>query len=147
MLIISTIWHTGTNSLIDMLGLDPALKTIEWDQIHCSAETVELAKEHEVHTTYRDPFEVAVSWANRGLVHRAPGRIDMRWYHQWRYWGMTKAVVHAMDELPKRLNSEPDILGLYQTLKDKDWEAYYSHIPKLWVPFATEVRRNKWLGR
>ncbi len=105
MILVTTVWHTGTHSLVDWLNVEP--QEIRW--LHCCNEAVELAKSgnYKVVTTYRDPAETALSWAKRGNF---PSDV---WREQWTAYKdiYPLAEVIPVTELRQRLNRHPDKPG------------------------------------
>ena len=84
MIIVYTVKHSGTHSLLEKLGLllgDP-LKGHAWQQYHCTNQTAGYLKQglwnpddpnsgvERIHTTYRDPYKVAITWANRYVLDK-----------------------------------------------------------------------------
>lgn len=114
MILLSTIWHTGTHSAAHHFFGDwqEKLRTGELVWIHCSPLALEMANRVDntgvpsvkVLTTYRDPVKVAQSWARRGSFS-----VDT-WCEQWDMWGqiIPKAEVHSVDELSVRHASHPN---------------------------------------
>jgi len=133
---------------MDLLVKDHSKRGIDWEQIHCCDETLEMAKNGaDVHTTLRNPYHVAISWANRGRIGLSP-RIDKKWFYQWEKWAEIApyATIHPVKDLQTRSNSKSDDLGLYDALEN-DLDKFYQHVPKEWVDHAlnltVEVQRAK----
>lgn len=97
MILLTTVWHTGTHSLRAQLPGE-----VKW--LHCCQEAVELALggDYETLTTYRDPRETALSWLRRS--NTIPSDV---WREQWRAWDQISRVarVYRMSELETRLAS------------------------------------------
>ena len=110
MILITTVRHTGTHSLMAELNVDHSKRSTEWDQFHCDLRIFELIKSgkfSEVHTTYRDPVEVAVSWLKRAKTPKVGDNTRNSWSAQWLAWSEIThyARVHHMHELSEKLNS------------------------------------------
>lgn len=128
MIYVTTVWHSGTHSLIKHLGLEPALKDKTWIQLHCNWKMVEVAEsgEGEIYTTWRDPREVAESWCKR----KNPFPTD-KWRLQWDAYAKIapRSIVIPVTELGHCLNSDPraatciapelDIEYAYLTVEDQ----------------------------
>lgn len=133
-LLISTVYHTGTHSLVDHLGLDPKEKQRSWDWIHCCQDVIDKADQYDIHTTFRDPYEVAISWANRRDITQG----ERKWREQWRCWAelVPIATIYPVEDLPPRLSSVKDPSGLYEMLRNGDMDAYHRKIPFNFVEIA-----------
>jgi hypothetical protein len=102
LILVSTVWHSGTHSLVSMLGIPN--EEMKW--LHCCREAVELAESGQferVITTYRDPVDVGISWCKRGEF-----RPDI-WREQWTAYNqiVPHAVVYSVESLDRKLNSHP----------------------------------------
>lgn len=114
---------------------------------HCGAGVLDKLSDgpglyREVVTTQRDPYHIAISWANRGQLDSA------EWEAQWDcYAGLLKVkakypdwvkVVLIDDTLP-RVNTHPDKYGLYDALKRKDMKKYHKHVPTDMLDYALNL--------
>lgn len=121
MILLATVAHSGTHSLEDFLG-DVELHD------HCSPKLLDYIKTRHcpIAMTYRNPFRVAASWANRGQFER------MDFIEQWTYWLKIKpmATVYRVEDLPVKLHTHADTLGVHKALDNKDWNTFYKHVPK-----------------
>ena len=111
-----------------------------WEQVHCGPRVLEEFDGCEWHTTLRDPWRVAVSWANRGRIDiKEPGG-EMKWFQQWRYWAeiAKSAEIHPIAELENHLGAENDRLGLYKALETQDFNYYHGYIPFDFIEFALQ---------
>lgn len=128
MILITTVFHSGTHSLIK----DLALPAGEWIDKHCCPKAVEMAQSgrYEVHTTYRDPYRVAASWLNRDRLKDAD-----YWFRQWGAYSqiVPMATVHKP---VSRENTFSDVLGLHEALDRGDMDYYFKHVPKEWIDFV-----------
>jgi len=102
MILVTTVWHTGTHSLVDMLGVPT--KELKW--LHCCDEALKLAKSgncDRVVTTFREPADTALSWAKRKFPFRS-----RQWREQWAAYSkiVPYAEVYPVDTLDQRLNSD-----------------------------------------
>lgn len=99
MILVSTVWHSGTHSLVDWLDVEP--QEIKW--LHCCPEAVQLAQSDDYRciTTYRNPRDIAISWARRGDF-----RPDV-WREQWSSYRdiIPFAEVIPVTRFEKRLGS------------------------------------------
>lgn len=126
---------------MEHLNLDQSEKKHKWNTRHCSPEMVDAAKEgyHDMHTTLRNPYHVAISWANRGKANLG-SQSNPTWYEQWNCLAqiIPLATVHKMDEFNNRVNTAPDKLNLYKAIEANDMEYYYQHVPKKWINHAID---------
>jgi len=139
MILVTTVWHSGTHSLVKDMGLDDKDKQVTWDMMHCCDSMVDASSDNEMHITIRDPFHVAMSWANRGRIGLSD-RIDRKWYLQWRCLSEIApvATIHPVEELGVRLHSHSDELGLYEAYHKQDFDKIYDHIPREMIDYALE---------
>lgn len=73
---LATVWHSGTQYFKYGLEQAGAIKFV-----HFHSEEIE--PEGQLFTTYRDPYKVAASWANRGYFDGQYPDIYNRWLGQW----------------------------------------------------------------
>lgn len=127
--LVSTVWHTGTRSLIRTLG-GPCY---EIKRLHCSTEAVRHAQYYEydrVVTTYRDPLETAKSWARRAPHWR---------YDKWRYQWDCYLKILPFAEVIK-------IEDLDCTVGDDDDKPYNGTPPASEVDYVYKLlEESKWL--
>ena len=141
MIFLATVWHTGTHSVRSQI---PATD-VYWH--HCGADVLSKLDGgpglyREVVTTYRDPYQVAVSWANRDQLEAD------EWCGQWDCWAGLMAIkeqyfdwvklIKIDDTLP-RLNTQDDKLNLYPALRDGDMDYYYSQVDKQLLDYALDI--------
>ena len=93
MILLSTIWHTGTHSLQTQLRKEG----FEVKQLHCCEDALRLSREMETYTTYRDPYEVAAAWIVRSKLPKWLSEWERQWthYHQIKH----NATVINLDDL------------------------------------------------
>ncbi len=140
MILVATLIHTGTHSFLR--SLEPREK----QHFHFTYDSEGLAaryrKADEVYVTYRDPYHVAISWANRRMREISNPRGRNGWYNQWEAWAkfvaLEKTVVVPVTTLKDRLHSKPDTHKLYPILEAGDMEQYFNCIPEKAVNFALE---------
>lgn len=127
--VLMTIWHTGTNYLMQKLDVD---------QMHCSPENIEKAKDREIITTYRDPLEVAASWANRYGKEKPIGEqkeLEKEWFKQWDCWHqiLDRAKVYNVAQFEGRKVKSFTDRGAHKALKQRDLETYFTFVPRRWI--------------
>lgn len=136
--LLSTIWHSGSEYMRKRLLEQGHNVTFQ----HCEGHVWKVLKGtdfDEIHTTLRDPYLVAASWANQYNIKDAA--IDSYWYTLWMNWSRLvhhhDAIIHHVHEFDGSVvNSKGDPLGLKLALKEGDIEKYWQHIPKNWIGFA-----------
>lgn len=137
MILVSTVWHSGTHSLVESLEGEAI-----W--VHCSPEAIEMAKSggYEVYTTDRNPYRVAASWYNRGRWGRKTW--ETRWRSQWEsYRDIRKfATIVPIDEIPERLNDHADTEGMHKLLDDGDLDEFHKRFGKRWINLAMRCNRG-----
>jgi len=131
LIFITTVWHSGTHSLIDHIGKP-------YEQIHSSFEALEVVKkgDHEAWTTYRDPHRVAASWLNRG---RWGADIWLnRWYDQWKYYHLIRPYAHCIpvEDLNCKVSTSDDKTGLHGSLDAGEYGKFYKAFPKKLIDYA-----------
>ena len=138
MILLTTVKHSGTNSLKALIGGDVELR-------HCSDDIwQDLDKYDSIVTTYRDPLRVAASWANRGLFSEHDHLMERTWRAQWRNWVRIYplARVYPVDEMGIRLNRHDDIKGLHKALDDGDIKTYYRQVPINEIDYVLNLTRE-----
>jgi len=130
-ILVSTVWHSGTHSLQKQLG--------ESELRHCCPEIFDdLDKYDSIATTYRDPLRVAASWGNRDRFINHEHYLKRTWYRQWECWHQIKeiATVYPVGVLGERINIFEDKKGLHKALDEDDMEHFYKHVPIKAIEFA-----------
>lgn len=123
MYLVYTIEHTGTQSLNQYLGRSGEI-------FHCG-EDIDFTQFDEIHTTYRNPYRVAASWANRGKLDY------FEWSKQWEAWhNRPESITYRINDLPVKINSHPDTYGLHKALDNGDLEHFYKHVPEKYIEAA-----------
>lgn len=91
----------------------------------------DIEKWDEIATTYRDPYRVAASWANRDRFRINDAQIERTWYRQWECWDKVKSMakVYPVSELGHRLNTHEDKYGVHKALDEGDMDHFYKHVP------------------
>ncbi len=136
MILLTTVPHTGTQYMRRLLS------ECEMKQTHCDPETVLEAQsgEFEVITTYRSPVRVAASWANRDKFINDQERPD--WFRHWSCWAeileLKPLIYNVSDFTGPVANGQIDKYGLHKAIDDKDWDYFYSVVPRRFVTYANE---------
>lgn len=136
--LLSTIWHTGSEYMRRVLEMQGYNVTFQ----HCEAHLWKVlsgTEFDEIHTTYRDPYLVAASWCNQ--YDPKDLFFEISWLTLWSNWRKLiierKPYVHLVEDFTgKPINSAGDRLGIHKALQDKDWDRYYSHVPVEWIDAA-----------
>lgn len=137
-LLISTIWHSGSEYLRSDLQAQGHNVTF----CHCDQEVFRLLGGTEfdkIHTTFRSPFHVAASWGNQYDLEDE--FIEQQWFVQWSNWvcliDYHRAEIHSVKDFAgPPINEKPDTRNLKQALKDGNMDYYYSIVPQHWVEHA-----------
>jgi len=133
-ILLTTVKHSGTHSLLEVLGKDNV------ELRHCCPGIFEDIEQWDsIATTYRDPYRIAASWANRGFF-KPDYPLGRTWYVQWENWHKVKplATVYPVDEIGHRLNSSEDVLRVHQALDDGDMNHFYRYVPKEAIEYALQ---------
>lgn len=134
--LVSTVWHSGTHSLIEDLG--------GGELLHCSPDALHKAKsgDYEVWTTWRDPHRVAASWFNRGRW--GSRQWERRWRSQWECYHKIKhyATVVPVEALAVRRNEKPDNTGMHALLDKGLIKSFYATISKELIELAYGQERS-----
>ena len=141
MIILATIWHTGTQYA--MHNLVPQARQIHcnhpalWPEIEAHDGDVQL------HTTFRDPYLVAASWGNQ---YPRLDEVASEWFGQWDDWAKIMdmgATAHLVSEFAEaRIGSKPDRKNLHRYLAQKNMSAFHDIIPHRWTDYAMQIVRN-----
>lgn len=134
MILIATIEHSGTHSLGSLFKDMNVL----WQ--HCD-RNIDTSKFTATFTTYRDPYRVAASWANRINIPFKESTI-LKWNKQWSIWRDLEAEEIALSTLPI-LNKYPDKLGLHDALDKGDLTYFFQYVSQEHIDFALECARIK----
>lgn len=130
MILIRTIEGAGSHSL---------QKHLDGGRIdHFAGSDIDPDDYDEVHTTYRNPLEVGVTWANRQMKSLNCDHVRNWWFNSWREWveQMPGMVLHDVKDLPDKEHRGEDKLNLYGALARGDMVYYYHFIPKHFIDFA-----------
>jgi hypothetical protein len=104
----------------------------EYELRHCCyAMFDDIDKWEEIATTYRDPYRIAASWANRDRFRITDAQIERTWFRQWDCWDKVRGMstIYPVGELTERLNTFEDKYKLHQALNNNDMEHFYKHVP------------------
>ena len=142
---LTTIKHTGTTYFEK--GFKAHCK--DFDLKHINQEVLDSIKpEWELYTTYRDPYRVAASWANRHMFNE-PKNIEY-WRESWRCYqkllelnpvilDFTKGqVFEGIDFGDKPLNKFNDAYELHKALDFCEYDKIYKFLPKEHIDYAIE---------
>lgn len=132
--LLATIWQTGTQY---MLRQFPGAR-----QVHCYAHMVEQLDDlppGRIITTFRDPYLVAASWANR---YHWP-EVEGTWREQWEVWAeiveMGAEVFHVADFDGPVVKPTPHDRGAKRAYQRGDMAAYFRYVPESLVEFALTI--------
>lgn len=144
MRVLTTVWHTGTQYVMQHHERDAVLA-------HCGEPFEELFDNLEgtadFVTTYRDPLRVGASWANRYRRLQVSQEdfekeYEIHWLRQWgcyaRVLMFRPKIYRVADFTEKPVKSKADRLALHRALDRGDLERYHEYIPKHWIDFANE---------
>ena len=149
---LQTIIHTGTHTF----KFEYHDHAIQHQHFAFAPEEVAKFSEwaDELYTTYRNPFHVAISWANHSrLADIRSQRNKFNWYAQWEEWADwiladERVKLVNIHKFTTRLGSIEDKRKLYQALYDNDSETYFNAIPEKAIKFAqAQVARVAAAGR
>lgn len=134
MILLSTIWQTGTNYMMQELGRG------RYVQKHCTPDILqELDPYDRVITTYRHPLYVARSWSQR---YEWP-EVEQDWMEQWATWrGLIEAgaeVANVADFTGPAVKRTPHgriYHDLTSAIAKGDMAEIYRHVPKRLIDFA-----------
>ena len=124
-ILVSTVWHSGTNSLINQLGFDPKQYQDKDEKnglkvFHCCDDATTLAKsgKYNVYTTQRSPADVGKSWGKRRNRFR-----DDVWKTQWENYVkiLPLATVVPVEEMSERLNASNESSRFTVPQESIDW--------------------------
>lgn len=144
---LTTVRHTGTTYF--QKGFEANLKKGTFNLKHVSEELLkEIQPDWELYTTYRNPYRVAASWANRNMFYNPEGLIF--WKDSWEAYrkllylnptvlDVTKGqVFEGIDFGSKPLNKFGDAYQLHKSLDKGETERLYQFIPKALIIHAIE---------
>jgi len=140
MILLTTIPHTGTQYMQRQLakGHDGNYVRVT----HCDSDSVLEAQSGRFYviTTYRSPVRVAASWGNRDKFSNGQERPD--WFHHWSSWAdilKGKPLIYRVDEFTGPVaNAQVDKYGLHKAIDEKDWDYFYSVVPRRFVTYANK---------
>lgn len=142
MILVTTIWHTGTHSLLETFEDHARRKQAgEIIQCHCNGYAIRHADfADEIVMTYRNPLRTAASWINRGRLPKAGFQIDRTWREHWRIWAelIPRARVVSVNDLGHRLNTHGDTKGMHALIDADDLGRFYEIVPRDVIYFAFE---------
>ena len=101
MILIYTIEGSGSHSLLKKLGSDALIRH--------PGDAVRFDDYDSVHTTYRDPYQIAQTWSkrfNKSLDEVTSIDALAKWAHQWKLWSRFRSsmCVHNLKDIPYREN-------------------------------------------
>lgn len=138
MKVLATIWHTGTQYA--MHNIVPDAK-----QIHCNHPDLWRAvmlSATELHTTFRNPYDVAASWGNN---YPRIAEVEADWFGQWEDWGRVMdvgAAVHFVKDFDQpKIGSKPDRNNMRHYLERRDMMRFHDIIPRAWLDHAIDIIR------
>jgi len=140
MILLTTIPHTGTQYMRRLLSQGGDGGNVR--QTHCDPESVLEAQSgrYEVITTYRSPVRVAASWGNRDKFSNGQKRPD--WFRHWSCWAeilKDKPLIYRVDEFTGPVaNAQIDKYKLHKAIDEKDWDYFYSVVPRRFVTYANK---------
>ena len=136
MILVSTIWHTGTHNLVNHKWGNGALQNIAW--MHCVEGVRDFLHLSGIVTTYRQPERVAASWINRDKFTPKLKAKDL-WREQWKIWAdiiVPKAQVISVNDLPTKVTMCNDRWNLHRYLNDSNLDSYYKIVPRWAIEYA-----------
>lgn len=155
MILLGTVMHSGTTYFHVKLKEEHRKLT---KALHCTWSLVNRLDDYEwVATTWRDPWRVAASWANRG--HLSP-RWDLEWCTQWsayralREWGEKNPDKFKLFDFKKGplqhgydFGEEPKNVGgdhflLHDALDRHDLEFFFNVVPRTYIEHALNETRH-----
>jgi hypothetical protein len=134
-----TIPHTGTRYFLDVLK---SAFDLMFD--HC--ESFVFAPGRSIATTYRDPYLVAASWANRDELQGK--RNKEKWYMAWgvyKYLLTLDPMIFRIGEAKIQhgivfgdvvVHSAPDKYNLHKSLNENNLEHYHKYVPNQYIEYA-----------
>lgn len=144
---LSTVRHTGTTYF--QKGFEANLPKGTFNLKHVSDEVIDsFEPDWEIYTTYRDPYRVAASWANRNMFYNPEG--SQVWMESWTAYkrlltlnpkvlDFTKGkVFDGIDFGDKPLNSFGDAYQLHKSIDEGDFNRLYQFIDKANIDYAIE---------
>lgn len=148
MKLFTTIWHTGTHYFKGVLEADGFFFQ------HVGPDALLKAPDAEViYTTYRDPFNVAASWANRDRMRS--DQFFTRWQRQWSSYKTLLDEYNpvVLDVTKGReqggytfgdmvLNSAGDRHGLHEAYANGDMDKFYTFVPRHWIEFVQDTMQQ-----
>ena len=136
-LFVSTIWHTGSHSVVEMLKEEDPGRRVVLHHCNKTAEAIARGGEHEVITTFRDPYRIAASWINRDRLKTYP----REWHTQWDHWSRIAplAKIYRTDSLTKKLNTHKDTYQLHAALDRGDLETFHQRVPIAYIDYAKRI--------
>jgi len=143
LILVSTVWHTGTHSLVKHRWGDAhgAYLNDEIRWLHCIESVKDLLPvTTKAVTTYRQPERVAAAWINRNKKQPCfSSSNETGWMEQWRIWAkiiVPMAEVVSVNDLPVKIAGCEDRWQLHQYIEADDWKSYYEIVPKWAVEYA-----------
>lgn len=133
-----TVPHTFTNSTRMLLDKESIkYRFTHFEKIY-EIKIDGVLKDHNVITTYRDPFLVAASWANRMKWNALRKR---RFMGNWTRWGLVvphAVKIYVIDDMIywKNKGTFGDTSGAVLALTEKNWNRYFEIIPRELIEHA-----------
>ena len=100
----------------------------------------------DVHTTYRDPREVAATWANRfgGPLDEHSHDVWGVWQRAWTRWAdnLHRMTLHRLEDIPLHENKTGSDIGVRAALNTGGLDEYRRFVPDRYIEFAESVWPN-----
>ena len=136
--ILLTIEHSGTHTILKDLGF---MKNYHLNQEEYYELDLNIYK--IIYTTFRDPYRIGASWANRaGIPLDKHPRVEFftRWHNQWNEWKKValrrNTEILNIDKFTTKLNTYPDKLNLHKAIDEKNMNYFYTYVPEHYIKQA-----------
>lgn len=149
-ILLSTVWHSGSEYCREMLHEDG------WEVIfeHCQPrlfENREIPKlrakypEMPIATTFRHPYKVGASWANR--YDMSDPTYQWHWYCLWAGWwrliNHENVTIYPVEKFEGEIvNSKGDPKHAHAYFINNELRKYYELIPQELLDFAQKIVKN-----
>lgn len=138
LLTVPGAYTTSTRALLDQAGI--SYRQTHFQQIP-EVWIEKILDDFNLITTYRNPYEVGATWANRRKLDPQAMR---QWKSNWVRWGiMVKAAAKVVEhsDLTEHLNRNPhgDKTGAFAAYEAGDFESYYQIVPKHLIDLACKI--------
>lgn len=135
MILLSTLWQSGTNYMMQCLDG-------EVHQVHCGPAALECIEEcapERIVTTFRSPYLVAASWANRYNWNE----VWQDWTTQWSTWRELVLEHGAQIRDVKNFSGPPVKItphdkGAKMAYLAGDRDEYYKRVPEPLIAYALD---------